>query len=1340
MLLGHNEGQGNLDKLMADQNSKRAKYEVTVDNAQSTAIGDYALVEQHFHLEPPPVPPLSREELLKAISQASADLRAYCGEIAGIHIDRPEVEEIAEWAMAADREKRLGMLLDRPGGGKTVVMRDVLERIETHRIPTLAIKADWLSGVRTRDDLAGRLDLPAPVEQCARALASEGLFVVILDQLDALSLALSRDQATLDVMLSTLARLRDIENVRIIASCRVFELENDPLLSSIKADRLFKLKPLDQAQVSQVLNAIDIDPDSLLPGHRDLISIPLHLDVYAQVIGDSGPIDTPESFQTLQELYEELWRRRVMAIPPWSPSLRARRDAIYRLVDEMQSNRQLTAPVAVLDEYAEAARYLEQEGFVRREGGNWLFAHQTLFDYCYARRFVATRQSLSEEILSGSQGLFERSQMIQVLVYLRGADQVAYLRELTSLLFSNNLRPHLHLLLVGWFGSLPDPTGDELQIARRLLRDPEDRTRFLRAANANEGWFDQLEEDLVSSLLHSDDDGDVDLATQYLSTLIQKRTDTVLGYLHAYLGNSEVWDARIAFSLSQLDRWKNDKALEMLCDLFRRGRAGGRGSHILYKLAHVNPVAGCQALRAYLERRLEDLLTQERAGRQVAEDQSIDTHRTSFLDRFNWNRQLLGGYGIGEIMEAAAHRHPEAIIEHLLPWFKRTIGILTEQGERLDSYPLDPLFSGGWYEEHPTEGAHFVRHVAEALSYLAQEKSKSFRVIANELAEIDSLAAQRILAHAYLSDSTTYAEDIFHYLMSDPRRLRIGERIGGSPHYDSRRLCAAAFQHVGARHRSALEQLILELQPDWERQELRYRGITQLQFLKAVPRDLLSGSARDRLGELERKFPEFELRSPRGTVGGAVGSPIHQAAQAKMSDEAWLSAMRKYDDSGYQNPDFLKGGVRELASSFSIQVKEAPQRFYSLAERFDEDISLHYVDAAISGLAESNAPSQWMFDLVRRFASRIRGEFRRSTCWALRKRADGGVPDDLLDLMTDWAIRDPDPRPRAWGPSTASGTRSFFDDPYQRGINTNRGAALQTVCCCAMKREPPQVERTFQLLEQAACDPSTAVRTCVIESLRWVLNEDDNRALAVFEETLDGHPRLLRSSLVHRFLYWTYRAQFARVLPLIETLLIDSDDNTRQVGARLACLAAFRHAEAKDLADRAVHGDSAMRQGAAQVYARNLEYEDAEDVCRGHLLQLMWDPDDQVRSQVGHCFMHLRAEHLDRLRPFIEEFLSSPSLMDGAEHLVAYLVPLAADAPELSLDATERILNIAGSEVTDVRKAAAILERDLVRLPLTVHTHTPDPRKRSRAMDLFELLLLEGSRSAHRALEDWDRR
>ncbi len=1331
---------------MGETSSGSNKYRIHIGQAQGPVIGDNAHVEQHFHAAPPPPPPASRDELLAAVHQASAELRAWPNEIVGIHLQRVEVAQIVEWALNADPKERLGMLLDQPGGGKTVVMGDVLEQLEATGVPTLAIKADTLSGVKSRSDLADRLGLPASVEECDQHLATEGAVVVLLDQLDALSLTLSRDQATLDVMLSTLAHLRDLENVRIIASCRTFDLNNDPRLSTIQVDHKFQLQPLTQDQVNKVLQAIGIDPDHLLPAHRALLAVPLHLDIYARVVGGTQSTGVPESYRTLQELYGALWRKQIEVVPPDIPPPTERIAAVYRLVEAMQSNRRTTAPEAALDDHPEAATYLERVGFVRREKSNWLFLHQTLYDYCYARRFVAQGHSLSQEILNGPQGLFERSQMVQVLAYLRGADAAAYRRELTTLFFADNLRLHLRLLLIGWFGSLPTPTDDELRIARRLLKDANARARFFQAIWENGDWFDRLNDDVLLTLLRTDDEKLIELTITYLWRIIQHRPDAVLARLESYLGKDETWDDRIAFCLTGLRDWRSEKALDILCDLLKRGKASKQVSHYLYSLSQSNSAGGCRVLSVYLDRCLDDLPAKERAEERstAPETDPNDAIHTDLPDRFTWKQQLLDEHGIDKIMEQAVRVCPEAIAEHLLPWFVRAALALTETDPGDDDYPSDSVFAWGWYGEHISEGPLFAIRISEALSHLAKTNPKNFRQEAEKLTNIETLAVQRVLVEAYLSNPEEYANDIFEYLIADPRRLDIGESLE-SPHYDSCRLYGAAFRHVDERCRAALEQLILNLQSRWEQRSLKHRGITQLRFLKSVEEpELLSETARRRLQELERKFPGFELRPPEGVILGWVGPPIEQVAQAKMSNEAWLGAMRKYDEStawGGPREHLFDGGAIELSRTFAEQVQKDPERFYRLAQRFDETISLHYVTAAISGLADSEAPAEWVFDLVRQFTPRLESEFRRSICWSLEKRAEAGVPDDLLDLMADWALNDPDPSEELWRvPAGGSGQPYYGGDPHHHGINSNRGAAVNIACRCALKREPPQVERAFQLLEKAAHDLSTAVRTCVIKSLGPLLNEDDTRALTIFVQTLDGHPRLLQSPLVHRLLYWTYSRHFPTIRPFIEALLADADDTTRQAGARLVCLAAFRYEEAKDLEARVMTGDVAMRRGAAQVYARNLAQAEVGGTCREHLLELMHDPDQQVRAEIGRCFEYLGPEQLEGLWGFIQEFMDSPSFLPGAEHLLKCLAPLAADEHDLALNVTTCILAEVGAEVVDMRTSWAILERDLVRLPLAVYTHTDDPAVKLRAMKLFEDMLLLGSRSAHQALSDWDRR
>lgn len=1327
---------------MSRNEHSEAKYRIEIEQAYGPVTGDNPHVEQHFHAAPPPAPPASRDELLAAIHQASADLRTYATDIAGVHIERAEVTQIVEWVQTADPPKRLGMLLDQPGGGKTVVMHDVLVALESARVPTLAIKADMLSGIRTRGELADRLSLPAPVEECVRALAAEhDLVVVILDQLDALSLALSRDQATLYVMLSTLTRLRNVERVRIVASCRTFDLNNDPRLSTVKVDHRFQLRPLDAQQIKLVLQPIGVVYERLLPAHQQLLSIPLHLEVYTRIAVSSPDNKPGESYRTLQDLYEALWQRQIVVSPPETPRPAERITAVYQLVDTMQRQRQLTAAIATLDAYLEAAVYLERVGFIRREERNWLFAHQTLFDYCYARRFVAQGRSLTDEMRASSQGLFERSQMVQVLAYLRGTDEAQYGREVRKLLFSDRLRVHLRLLLFGWFGSLYRPTDDEFQIAQRLLQDKQDRLLFLQAATGNGSWFDRLQERVLPTILASEDEPFIEAVVYYLSTLIESRTKAVLALFDPYLERSEVWDNRIGYCLTSLRDWRSDEAILVLQNLFRRGGALERSDLYLHFLAESNPAGGCQVLRIYLEQRLDALLAKRQAEMEAAANDPQAAYRVDAPSRFLEDQELLGRYGVSDVMERAIKDCPKAVIEHILPWFvQATVALGTSYPE--DSYPFEPVFSMHWYGDHILEGPTFARHVAQALQHLAKTDPSAFRAIASRLAEIEALAVQRVLIEAYLSDPQTYADDIFDYLTGDARHLHVGEFMENS-HYDSQRLYAAVFPHLDAASRIILEQVVLDLRLEWEWRNLQHRGLTQLRFLQAVPRDLLSEPTRLKLMELERKFPGVHTHIPQGAIGGVVGPPISADAQKKMADDAWLGAMRKYDDSTTwrapgRNP--LKGGVIELSRAFAEQTKKEPERFYRLTQRFDERISLHYIEAAISGLAEAQAPAERVFELVRQFASRLEGESRRQVCWSLEKRAEAGVPDDLLDMLADWALHDPDPQEESWQIPAWDGQPYHRGDPYSHGINTNRGAAIIAFCRCTLSRQPAQIERTFQLLEQATNDPFTAVRTCVVECLRMMLNHDAGRVVHLLEGTLEGHPRLLQVPLVHDLLYWVLQEHFLRIRPTIEALMSNDEEATRQAGARLACLAAFRRPEATSLAEQVLWGDAAMRRGAAEIYARNLELPHLRETCQERLLLLMQDEDEQVQAHVGRSFEYLAAEHVAPLRSFILEFLDSPSLIAGVRYLLKFLKLIVVDEPEFALHAVGRVLEIVGNELVNIRSGMAILEDDVVHLLLAIYNHSAESTLQSQAIDRFERLLLLGGRQARQALADWDRR
>ena len=1288
-------------------------------------------------LEPPP---LSTSAVLQGFRHANSELRRYPTTTAGLYIRRPEVDQILAWlttAPSSNAPDSVGVVLDQPGAGKTVVMQQVLSRLEARDIPVVAIKADFLSGVASRAALSEHLNLPGDLAACVREVAKESPVVVLVDQVDALSLTFARDQTLLGIVLSLIAELRAIPNVRILASCRQFDLNFDPRLSRLSPHKEFRIGLFSEEQVAHVLDALGVDAKKLLPSHVNLLKTPQNLAVYAKLVSQAETPET-EAFQTLQDLYDALWRQQVSSPQPLRLPPSERSKAIYALVNVMGDKRRptLTAPESTLDAHLEAANYLLSIDFIRREGRNFLFSHQTLFDYCFARRFFSDKISLSETILGSPQGLFERSQMVQLLAYIRGTDRATYLKELKALLFSPDLRPHLRYLLIEWLAALPDPSDDEKRVAARLIHyDDEGRRRFLPDSAANPSWFVWARRTVLPDLLASGNEAEVQVALSCLSLAMNSSTEEVVSLLRPYLGSSADWDLRIFYCMKQISDWHNGEALTLLEDLVARDVPTRHTQDLFFfhDLFKTNPEAACRILRVYLDRQLE-LHEQE-----VSSNGSEEDAHSGFSFRDSWVDKAFGALHVHEELTGLARDMPETFIDELLPWFLRALALQTSLTGSDDHYPHNFAFDPLIYNNDTSEANFFTQQLAKAVARLARSQRAKFRGLASVLAQVDSFAAQRVLVEGYLGDPDEYAEDILVYLMADRRRWSIG--YSDSTRYDSARLFSAAFERLDKEKRQELESFLYGFYVDFELRDPKSRGISQLPFWLSVPLESLTERGRLRRLELERKFPGYDF-TPRGIRGGAVGPPIPPAGLQKMADDEWLGAMRRYDDStGWDRPrrEFLKGGLVELSRAFEARVKEDPERFRRLAYRFDEGISQEYVAAAISGLAESSAPAEHLFALVRHFRPRLSTGIRRPVCWAFRKRAEDGVPDDLIELMADWALNDPDPEGDTWQATKGTSSASYGNDPFHHGLNCNRGAALLAASHCALSRQPAQAARVLDLLQRAAGDRTTSVRAMVIRVLPSLTGNDREAVADLFERTVEGHEVLLEGPATQNLLDILGQADFGRARPYVAKLLASPADDTRIAGAQVVCLAAFSDEAAVAYVADIMEGDDQHRLGAARIFSRNLENPECEAVCMEQLMKLMNDPSKEVRAAVGETFAYLRGEHLFRLYGFIESFVNSAALEENPYNLIKFLLN-TADAPELTLRCVERLIPSSNKRDLDSRSKRRLADRELVDLVLAVYMQSSKAEEQAEAIKHFETLLALGDYGAVKALEQWDRR
>src|SRR5688500_5517891 len=122
------------------------------------------------------------------------------------------------------------------------------------------MKADLqLSAVKSADDVQQRLRLPDSVERVVERLSHTGPVVVIVDQIDSLSLTLAHDARTLDTVLDLVARLTLIPQTRLLISCRTFDRSNDARLRKLETKKEFRSTELTDAEITQVLTHAGIE-------------------------------------------------------------------------------------------------------------------------------------------------------------------------------------------------------------------------------------------------------------------------------------------------------------------------------------------------------------------------------------------------------------------------------------------------------------------------------------------------------------------------------------------------------------------------------------------------------------------------------------------------------------------------------------------------------------------------------------------------------------------------------------------------------------------------------------------------------------------------------------------------------------------------------------------------------------------------------------------------------------------------------------------------------------------------------------------------------------------------
>lgn len=202
--------------------------------------------------------------------------------IAGETIPRDEVKSILDNLVSSDNNT--GVLISGEAGvGKSNVILQVVEALHDQSWPVLTFRVDRLSPTQLPNDVGSQLGLPGSPANVLAAISQGQDCVLIIDQLDAVSLASGRNPGFFDCIHEIINQTQAHPQMQLLLACRKFDIDNDHRLRRLTGKQgavdVVPIKPLPHETVRRVVDDLGLASRKLSTNQLKLLSIPLHLRV-----------------------------------------------------------------------------------------------------------------------------------------------------------------------------------------------------------------------------------------------------------------------------------------------------------------------------------------------------------------------------------------------------------------------------------------------------------------------------------------------------------------------------------------------------------------------------------------------------------------------------------------------------------------------------------------------------------------------------------------------------------------------------------------------------------------------------------------------------------------------------------------------------------------------------------------------------------------------------------------------------------------------------------------------------------------------------------------------------
>lgn len=1256
--------------------------------------------------------------LLSKLQAASIRLSEWKSDFENIpdsHIERTQTTQIINWANTKlnPDEKGIALLVGDAGAGKSVIMHDLLKTFERLGTPVLGIKADQYC-VETIEMLENRLNLKEGIEDVIRVLAQiNDRVIVLIDQIDALSQSLSARREYLETFTRLVLLLSSIPEVRIVISCRTYDLQNDHEFSFYRRQKRFKVGQLNIEEVKVILTKLSREMPKLPTDLLELLKTPLHLNVFCQIYRSDLPFDR---INVLYDLYEEFWYQKVQqSYSTDDVPLKADRIAklIFGLAHTMYDRQNLAVSANLFrTEFSSELVFLKSEGIVIESREGLAFFHQTFYDFAYAKQFVNSGIPIEKYLLDNGQNLHIRSCLKMMLEFSSKNDHDEYLRVLKTILTSSQFYFHIKSLLLSLLGFVKKPSYKEIHFVRDfILNEPSLFKAFIYSVRSREWLLFLLEENQPQRLLEFETGNSVIVKDSKMREQFSNQLNILNGFLLRHLPESrneilafisdlpefegkpwlverilnaiEIWDNKLAFKLFDCN---SEKFVDVFFNKFLENAAK---SNLSWALEH------------------------------------LATSIEKVIDTMGSRGEVNFDHPLSELISHFIKNYPEPTFNLLLRLQRKRL-FISDDVKRADSpnviYNDFPWFSMS-IEDRDGANKGLFSHLIESTRIIAKNKSTHFTNFISESINSHSATELLILVEGFRANPNAMAAEIysFFHLFFEKQGIDAQDLLS----WRTRQLLKEVFPHFTIEQKQNIIQLVSQIESEYEKDwAIRNKkpeaiGVTQLRWLKYLPKSDIEQhqEAKHTYLELTQRFPDLSDNEPNKIRIRSIGPPMEQSEYEKMTKKEWKESFIKYNENYEVEWGSNKGGMEEHARKFEEEVKKNPNIFYTLVDDLIllNSIPRTYLLHGLDGLKGAKYSPEQILKLLKKI------DYNGFDSWEVIKLVNlcgyiinSKIEDDfLVNFLVNIANSHIDPSDDALKIRIES---NESESTYTSGFNTVRGSAVRLLPHLYYFKKHQNL--LFETLEYVAEQDFLSIRCQIMPSLALLTNLDKVRSLRLFLRLIQDNEEAIMEYSAWSAKYFTFQ-NFEGMKPYFEKALYFPKLH-KDAAVILSLLWIFKQDEALNLLDQFIEISEEAKAGTIEVAAKNISDTNGTPIVKSiELLErFLEETSEEVAKSYDYAFHDFKPDNFLHLQPFLVQFSQTNINKKNPRPFYSYLISCARSYPETCL---ELMGNFEQYEKPDIRYSGYY---DKEPLKVVINAYNGLWGKRIKNLELLKKALL----------------